>query len=132
MTAVLPEGSRGSQLDAITRAPLWAEGLNYNHGTGHGVGINGHEFPPRIGPNAQSVLLEGYVFSIEPGVYIPSFGGIRIENLCTLEKMSKHQGFMRVKPLTYSPIDRRLVEPSLLTPSERTWLAAYSRAYGKA
>lgn len=131
MTAVLPEGSRGSQLDAITRAPLWAAGLNFNHGTGHGVGINVHEYPPRIGPNAQTVLLEGYVFSIEPGVYLPSFGGIRIENLCTLEKMPKHAGFMRVKPLTHSPLDRRLIETSLLTPAERAWLAGYAKAYDR-
>src|SRR5262249_47304663 len=129
MTAILPEGSRGAQLDAITRAPLWSEGLNYNHGTGHGVGINVHEFPPRIAPNAQAVLEEGFVFSIEPGVYLPSFGGVRIENLCTLEKAPKKPGFLAVKPLTYSPLDKRLIEPKMLTPAERAWLGAYAKRY---
>jgi Xaa-Pro aminopeptidase len=138
MTAVFPEGTRGAQLDAIVRAPLWAEGLNYNHGTGHGVGINVHEFPPRIGPSAQSVLEEGFVFSIEPGVYLPSFGGIRIENLCTLEKARPHAAprgqpqspaFLRVVPLTYSPFDRRLIEPRLLTPFEKAWLQQFAKVH---
>jgi Xaa-Pro aminopeptidase len=133
MTAVVPEGCRGSQLDAIVRAPLWSEQLNYNHGTGHGVGINVHESPPRIGPGAQSVLEEGFVFSIEPGVYLPSFGGIRIENLCTIEKMpQRHKddpAFLRVVPLTYSPLDKRLIEPRLLSPVEKAWLAVYAKVH---
>ncbi|MCK6547678.1 M24 family metallopeptidase [Myxococcota bacterium] len=127
MTAIVPDGARGGQLDAITRAPLWAEGLTYNHGTGHGVGINVHEFPPRIGPNAMAPLEEGFVFSIEPGVYLPSFGGIRIENLCTLEKAPKKPGFLRVVPLTFSPLDTRLIDKSMLTPAEKAWLTAYDK-----
>lgn len=129
MTAVLPEGSKGGQLDALVRAPLWAEGLNFNHGTGHGVGINVHEYPPRIGPNAGSLLEEGFVFSIEPGVYLPSFGGIRIENLCTIEKVPRMPGFLRVVPLTYSPLDKRLIEPKLMTPFEKAYLAQYSKVH---
>lgn len=126
MSAIVPDGARGGQLDAITRAPLWAEGLTYNHGTGHGVGINVHEFPPRIGPNALGPLEEGFVFSIEPGVYLPSFGGIRIENLCTLEKAPKKPGFLRVVPLTFSPLDARLIDKSMLSVAERAWLADYA------
>lgn len=128
MTAVLPRGARGHQLDALVRAPLWAAGLNFNHGTGHGVGINVHEFPPRIGSEG-SVLEEGFVFSIEPGVYLPSFGGIRIENLCTIEPAPKLDGFVRVMPLTYAPLDRRLIEPALLLATEKAWLADYARRY---
>lgn len=129
MTAVLPEGSKGGQLDALVRAPLWAEGLNFNHGTGHGVGINVHEYPPRIGPNAASTLEEGFVFSIEPGVYLPAFGGIRIENLCTIEKVPRMPGFLRVVPLTYSPLDKRLIEAKLMTPFEKAYIAQYSKVH---
>lgn len=130
MTAVVPEGARGYQLDAITRAPLWAAGLDYNHGTGHGVGVNVHEFPPRIGPTAAARLEEGYVFSIEPGVYKPDFGGVRIENLCTLIKSKSRPGYLEVRPLTYSPLDLRLVDRALLTAAEKAWLDAYGQAHG--
>lgn len=132
MSAVVPAGSSGSALDALVRAPLWAEGLNYNHGTGHGVGINVHEFPPRIGPNGATPLEEGYVFSIEPGVYLPNFGGVRIENLCTLEKHGKGDGFLKVRPLTFSPLDQRLIDEKLLTVAEKEWLAEYQKGPGAA
>jgi Xaa-Pro aminopeptidase len=127
MRAVLPEGASGTALDAIVRAPLWAEGLNYNHGTGHGVGINVHEFPPRISPIGGSPLEEGYVFSIEPGVYLPAFGGIRIENLCTVEKAPKMPGFIRIKPLTFAPLDKRLIDAKMLSAEEKAWLAEYEK-----
>lgn len=127
MRARFPMGTRGDQLDAITRAPLWREGLNYNHGTGHGVGINVHEFPPRIGPNGTAVLEEGMVFSIEPGVYVDKFGGIRIENLCTLERVKGYPSLLAVKPLTFSPLDQRLIDRKLLNEEERGWLAQYQR-----
>jgi Xaa-Pro aminopeptidase len=127
MRAVLPEGASGAALDAMVRAPLWAEGLNYNHGTGHGVGINVHEFPPRISPMGASQLEEGHVFSIEPGVYLPAFGGIRIENLCTVEKAPKMPGFIRVRPLTFAPLDKRLIESKMLSAEEKAWLAEYEK-----
>ncbi|MEE2903690.1 MAG: M24 family metallopeptidase [Myxococcota bacterium] len=129
MSAVLPTGFRGYQLDAITRAPLWQEGLDFKHGTGHGVGINVHEFPPRVGPNASHPVEEGHVFSIEPGVYMPKFGGIRIENLCTVEKLPGRKGYSRVKPMTFSPLDRRLIETSLLSKEERQFLKRFSDVY---
>ena len=115
-----------SLLDAITRAPLWAAGLDYNHGTGHGVGVNVHEFPPRIGPTASARLEEGFVFSIEPGVYKPEFGGVRIENLCTLVPAPDAKGFMDVVPLTTSKFDERLFDHTLLTEAERTWLGRFN------
>ncbi len=125
MRAVVPEGARGYQLDAITRAPLWEEGLDYNHGTGHGVGVNVHEFPPRIGPTAAAKLEAGHVFSIEPGVYRPEFGGVRIENLCTIVRSKKRPGFLEVVPLTFSPLDARLIDRELLREDERRWLAEF-------
>ena len=127
MTAVLPIGSKGTQLDAIVRAPLWEAGLDYGHGTGHGVGINVHEFPPRIGPSSQGVLEVGHVFSVEPGYYSERFGGIRIENLCTLTEGP--EGFMSVVPLTFSPLDRRLIDLKALTPKERTFLKWFGEEY---
>lgn len=130
MRARIPVGTRGDQLDAITRAPLWYEGLNYNHGTGHGVGINVHEFPPRIAPQGTGILEEGMVFSIEPGCYLEKFGGVRIENLCTLERIKGMAGTLQVRPLTFSPLDQRLIDRKLLNEEERTWLAQYMR--GKA
>ncbi len=126
MTARLPVGVTGGQLDAIVRAPLWAEGLDYAHGTGHGVGINVHEFPPRVGPGHRSVLEPGMVFSIEPGVYIPDYGGIRIENLCTIEP-APVDGFLDVRPLTFCPLDARLIDRERLTRRERAFLDGFAK-----
>lgn len=122
MTAVVPVGAPGITLDAITRKPLWDVGLNYNHGTGHGVGINVHEAPPSISMRSMLPLHTGYVFSIEPGVYISGWGGIRIENLCTLVEAADRPGFLQVRPLTFSPLDARLVDKALLAPHEREFL----------
>ncbi len=127
MRARIPFGTRGDQLDAIARAPLWMQGLNYNHGTGHGVGVAVHEFPPRIAPQGTAVLEEGMVFSIEPGVYLEKFGGIRIENLCTLERIKGMPNTLQVKPLTFSPLDQRLIDRKLLNEEERAWLQQYMR-----
>lgn len=127
MAARLPVGGRGDQLDAITRAPLWAAGLDFNHGTGHGVGINVHEAPPRVSPNGGVKLEVGHVFSIEPGVYLPELGGVRIENLVTLAPARDAPGFMDVVPLTSSSLDERLFDEALLTEAERAWLASYAR-----
>jgi Xaa-Pro aminopeptidase len=125
MSARIPAGARGDQLDALVRAPLWKAGLSYNHGTGHGVGINVHEFPPRIGPQGRAPLEAGQVFSIEPGVYLDAFGGVRIENLCTLVEAKDAPGYLDVVPLTFSPLDARLVDTKLLTREESAWLRGY-------
>lgn len=129
MKAVIPARATGEQLDAIIRAPLWAEGLDYNHGTGHGVGINVHEYPPRVSPGVRTPLEPGHVFSIEPGLYMPKFGGVRIENLCTVEPVTGRPDFIAVKPLTFSPLDRRLIESKMLTAEERAWLSAYRKRH---
>lgn len=128
MRATFPVGTPGAALDALVRAPLWAEGLDYNHGTGHGVGVNVHEFPPRVNPGSRTPLEVGQVFSIEPGLYMPKFGGVRIENLVTVEPLPGVQGFLRVKPLTFCPLDKRLIDTKRLDAGEKAWLAAYAKA----
>jgi Xaa-Pro aminopeptidase len=132
MSARLPESARGDQLDAIVRAPLWAAGLDYGHGTGHGVGVNVHEYPPRVSPTARQPLRAGQVFSIEPGVYLPGVGGVRIENLVTLVPAQGAPGFLDVEPLTFAPFDERLIEAALLSDQEQAWLQMYSAARERA
>jgi Xaa-Pro aminopeptidase len=129
MTARVPKGAVGAQIDGITRAPLWAAGLDYLHGTGHGVGINVHESPPGIAKTSQLSLDEGHVFSIEPGVYLEGVGGVRIENLCTVVADGERAGFWRVIPLTFSPLDERLIEPALLDEREREFLRGYADGF---
>jgi Xaa-Pro aminopeptidase len=132
MTARIPVGSVGEQLDALVRQPLWRAGLDYGHGTGHGVGVNVHESPPRVSIGSRVPIEVGQVFSIEPGVYLPDWGGVRIENLCTLVDDTEPQRngvprkFVRVQPLTFSPIDMRLVERSMLTAHEKHFLTWFN------
>lgn len=129
MNARIPRGANGAQLDGITRAPLWAAGYDYNHGTGHGVGINVHEFPPRVSSVSLTVLEEGQVFSIEPGLYIPGKAGVRIENLCTVVPDPEDPNFLRVRTLTFSPLDQRLIDDTMLTHQERDFLAWFAQNY---
>lgn len=126
MGARIPKGAVGAQLDGITRAPLWAAGLDYLHGTGHGVGINVHESPPGIGKTSQMAIEEGHVFSIEPGVYLEGVGGVRIENLCTAVADPERVGFLRIVPLTFSPLDASLIDDALLDERERAFLQDYA------
>ncbi len=128
MGARIPATAFGAQLDGLIRAPIWAAGYEYSHGTGHGVGINVHESPPRIASTSMMRLLPGHVFSIEPGVYLTGKLGVRIENLCTVEVDPENAGFLRVKPLTFSPLDERLIDETFLTNEERAWLAAWNAA----
>src|SRR5579871_4628888 len=94
LSARIRRGTLGMQLDALVREPLWKVGLDFAHGTGHGVGINVHEFPPRIGPTSTTPLLEGQIFSIEPGLYFEGLGGVRIENLATVVADPKDARFL--------------------------------------
>jgi Xaa-Pro aminopeptidase len=127
-----PEGTTGSQLDVLARLPLWMAGLDYDHGTGHGVGsyLGVHEGPARIAkaPNTQP-LLPGMILSNEPGFYKEGHWGIRIENLQVVTPAEPIAGGERrmlgFETLTLAPIDRRLIEVSLLTPEERAWMDAY-------
>jgi Xaa-Pro aminopeptidase len=129
--AVFPEGTTGAQIDAFARAALWRHGLDFDHGTGHGVGsyLCVHEGPARISKLGTAVLLAGMILSNEPGYYQPDAYGIRIENLIAVESRPTPEGGNRkllgFGTLTLCPIDRRLIEPALLTAEERGWLDAY-------
>ena len=131
--ARFPQGASGPQLDALARAPLWACGMDYGHGTGHGVGyfLNVHEGPHGIRPPAPGGALVplqvGMITSIEPGVYKPGRHGIRHENLAlvTGAETSEFGEFLAFETLTLCPFDRRALEPGLLNPDERAWLDDY-------
>jgi Xaa-Pro aminopeptidase len=131
-TARFPKGTTGSQLDLLARQSLWQHGLDYDHGTGHGVGayLGVHEGPQRISKLPNRVALEaGMVLSNEPGYYKPGAYGIRIENLVTVAAVPTPEGGERpmlgFRTLTLAPIDRTLIDPTLLSPAEFTWLDAY-------
>ncbi|WP_188768140.1 aminopeptidase P family protein [Novosphingobium endophyticum] len=134
--AVFPKGTVGSQLDALARQFLWAAGLDYAHGTGHGVGsfLSVHEGPQRIAKSAggqagaDQALIPGMIVSNEPGYYKAGEYGIRIENLVLVEprKIEGAEGeFHGFETLTLVPIERRLVDTRLLTPAETDWWNAY-------
>ena len=133
MSARVPVGVTGEQIDALVRDPLWRHGLDYGHGTGHGVGVNVHESPPSIRMGARGTVEPGQVFSIEPGVYLPQWGGVRIENLCTVVEdtveppVGVPRRFLRVKPLTFSPLDNRLIDRALLNDHEKRFLSWFKR-----
>lgn len=129
--AKFPEGTSGSQLDALARNALWQANLDYDHGTGHGVGcfLNVHEGPQRISKRGGDAPLRvGMVVSNEPGYYKTGAYGIRIENLVTVLEASSEVGakkWLCFDTLTCAPIDTRLVDVSLLTLGEKEWLNAY-------
>lgn len=127
MKARFPEGTSGISIDALVRSPIWEAGFTYNHGTGHGVGINVHESPPSISLHGNFVLEKGHIFSIEPGIYIEGFGGVRIENLCTVVDDPENPGFLAIVPLTFSPLDERLIETKMLSKEEESWLIWYKK-----
>ncbi|CDJ28139.1 X-prolyl aminopeptidase, putative [Eimeria mitis] len=132
-----PEGTRGPQIDALARQHLWNKGLDYLHGTGHGVGhfLNVHEGPIGISPRLTGVaslheVKPGAVLSIEPGFYKDGSFGIRIENLAAVKPSSltyRGRRFLQFESLTLVPIQARLIDTSLLTPQEAAWLDAYHR-----
>lgn len=129
ITAKFLKGTTGISLDAICRYPINKEGLDFNHGTGHGVGfvLGVHEGPMSISKRDTGVSLEeGMVFSIEPGIYIEGKHGIRIENIVYVKK-SIYEGFYELESLSYVPIDTRPVEKSLLEDWELKWLNDYNR-----
>ncbi|WP_423391422.1 aminopeptidase P family protein [Burkholderia sp. LMG 21824] len=131
--ARFPRGIRSPMLDAIARAPMWAAGLDYGHGTGHGVGyfLNVHEGPQVISHYAPAepytAMEEGMITSIEPGVYRPGQWGIRIENLVVNRAAGQTEfgDFLAFETLTLCPIDTRCVLIEMLHDEERAWLNAY-------
>jgi Xaa-Pro aminopeptidase len=135
-TAVFPKGTRGSQLDSFARRPLWEAGLDYAHGTGHGVGsfLAVHEGPQRISPVGSSQsggdepLQPGMIISNEPGYYKTGEYGIRIENLVLVvprEIEGAEKEMLGFETLTFAPIDRRLIDAEMLEPEELVWLNCY-------
>ena len=128
-----PRGTLSPMLDAIARAPLWEHGLDYGHGTGHGVGyfLNVHEGPQSISkaiPDAHMAMEPGMVTSIEPGLYRPGRWGIRIENLVlnvASATADEFGDFLEFETLTLCPIDTRCIDRSLLRADEAAWLNAY-------
>ena len=129
-TARFPEGTTGSQLDTLARLPLWRAGLDYDHGTGHGVGhfLGVHEGPQRISKRPNRVALEpGMVVSNEPGYYKAGAYGIRIENLVTVVQVESdaEKPLLGFETLTLTPIDRALVVADMLDGAEVAWLDAY-------
>ncbi|WP_416896237.1 MAG: aminopeptidase P family protein [Minwuia sp.] len=130
-TARFPKGTTGSQLDTLARLPLWQAGLDFDHGTGHGVGsyLSVHEGPQRISKIPNSVALEpGMIVSNEPGYYKTGEYGIRIENLVCVREAEAADGerpTLEFETLTQAPIDLRLVDLDLLNGDEKAWLNAY-------
>jgi Xaa-Pro aminopeptidase len=128
--ARFPKGTSGSQLDSLARSSLWDVGLDYDHGTGHGVGsyLSVHEGPHRISKVPNTVALEpGMIVSNEPGYYKTGEYGIRIENLVAVREidLGGERPMLGFETLTHAPIDRALVEVGLLTAREMNWLDAY-------
>jgi len=131
--AQFPRGTRSPLLDTIARAPIWAAGADYGHGTGHGVGyfLNVHEGPqsisPSTSPEPHTAMEDGMITSVEPGIYRPGRWGIRIENLVLNRAAEKTEfgEFLRFETLTLCPIDTRCLDRSLLRDDEITWLNNY-------
>ncbi len=135
-TAVFPQGTRGSQIDGFARQYLWQAGLDYGHGTGHGVGsfLAVHEGPQRIsaanypGTGWDEPLRAGMFLSNEPGYYKTGEYGIRIENLVVIEEREIEDGeatMLGFDTMTFAPIDRTLIDVRMLSPQERNWVDGY-------
>lgn len=132
-----PKGTRGYQLDTLARQAMWQQGINFGHGTGHGVGyfLNVHEGPQSISPTPgatavmEAPMLPGMITSVEPGIYRAGKHGVRLENLvlCVEDEKTEFGEFLRFEVLTVAPIFTNLVKKSLLTRSEILWLRAYNR-----
>jgi Xaa-Pro aminopeptidase len=127
-----PYGTYSTVLDSIARAPIWAEGINYGHGTGHGVGyfLNVHEGPQSISgaiPNSDMVMEVGMITSNEPGIYRPGKWGVRIENLllCVPAESTEFGDYLKFETLTLCPIDTRCVDLSIIRDDELAWLNDY-------
>jgi Xaa-Pro aminopeptidase len=128
--AVFPPGTKGAQIDALARAALWRAGLDFDHGTGHGIGsyLSVHEGPQRIAKTGTTALAPGMIISNEPGYYAAGAFGIRIENLLVVEERAIAGGerpMLGFETLSFAPIDLSLVEPKLLDADEIAWFDAY-------
>jgi len=135
--AKFPQGTLGKQVDALARAPLWAAGLDFDHGTGHGVGcyLSVHEETASISTRGNDALKVGMLISNEPGFYKEGAYGIRIENLVMVEEAGRRVDknstvMLGFNTVTLAPYDRRLIKPEMLSVEEKTWLKNYhARVY---
>jgi Xaa-Pro aminopeptidase len=128
--ALFPDGTTGAQLDSLARQFLWQAGVDFEHGTGHGVGsyLSVHEGPARISKLGSAPLKRGMILSNEPGYYKTDSFGIRIENLelvVAAEVAGAEKPVNAFETLTLAPIDRRLVDLSMLTGDELSWVNEY-------
>ena len=136
-SAVFPDGTTGAQLDTLARQFLWQAGIDFEHGTGHGVGsyLSVHEGPARISKLGTTHLKRGMILSNEPGYYKTDGYGIRIENLelvIAADVAGAEKPMNAFETLTLAPIDRRLIEVAMLSPAERDWLdACHARVRGE-
>jgi Xaa-Pro aminopeptidase len=136
-----PKGTTGSQIDGIARSSMWQSGLDFGHGTGHGVGVflNVHEGPNGISKRVNQSLDLGTINSIEPGYYEPQWGGIRLENLYFVKEVEQESDssqepnpnktpWYEFESLTYIPFDKKLIDRSKLNPQQISWLESYYAA----
>lgn len=124
-SAVFPEGTKGMVLDGLARDAMRRRGYDYNHGTGHGVGVSVHEPGVRISTISTLPMKAGQVVSIEPGIYIPGFGGVRLENIAYVIKHPTFPGMLCFKTLTTIGFDPALIDMNLLSNDEKTVLENY-------
>lgn len=124
-SAVFPEGTKGNVLDGLARNAMRKHGYDYSHGTGHGVGVHVHEPGVRLSTISNVPMKAGQVVSIEPGIYIPGFGGVRLENIAWVEKHPKYPKMLRFVPFVYIGFDPALIDMNLLNSEEKVILEEY-------
>jgi len=135
--ALFPKGTKGFQIDTLSRQYLWSEGMDFGHGTGHGVGffLCVHEGPARISPHPIDVKLEkGMLLTDEPGVYREGAYGIRLENMILVDEAFENEFgiFMKFEPMTYCHFERDLMDKKILSEKEKDWINAYhAKVYEK-
>lgn len=124
-TAIFPEGTKGNVLDGLARNAMRRKGYDYSHGTGHGVGVHVHEPGARLSTISNVPMKAGQTVSIEPGIYIPGFGGVRLENIVWVEKHPTFPKMLHFVPFVYIGFDPALVDMNLLNSEEKVMLEEY-------
>jgi Xaa-Pro aminopeptidase len=126
-SAKFPEGITGAQVDTLARNPLWEEGLDYAHGTGHGVGVllSVHEESANISPRSNKQLKAGMILTNEPGLYRENIHGIRLENVVIVRNTNTDKSMLCFETISLAPFDKKLIDTNLLTEKEREWLNNY-------
>ncbi len=124
-TAVFPEGTKGNVLDGLARNAMRKKGYDYGHGTGHGVGVHVHEPGVRLSTISNLPMKAGQVVSIEPGIYVPGFGGVRLENIAWVQKHPTYPNMLHFVPFVYIGFDPALIDMNLLNSEEKVMLEEY-------